>query len=58
MTLNIFIFSFIEIRLQNNVIMRGLRVYIPKTLQTEVLKELHSGHFRVVKMKSLARSHC
>jgi len=38
--------------------MRGSRVYIPKTLQTEILKELHSRHFGVVKMKSLARSHC
>jgi len=47
-----------DFSLQNNVIMRSSRVYIPKTLQTEVLKELHSGHFGVVKMKSLARSHC
>ncbi|XP_029163050.1 uncharacterized protein K02A2.6-like [Nylanderia fulva] len=47
-----------EFSLQNNVIMRRSRVYIPKTLQAEVLKELHLGHFGVVKMKGLARSHC
>ncbi|XP_018407383.1 PREDICTED: uncharacterized protein K02A2.6-like [Cyphomyrmex costatus] len=46
-----------EFSLQNNVIMRPC-AYIPKILRFEVLKELHSGHFGVVKMKSLARSHC
>jgi len=47
-----------EFSLQNNVIMRGSRVYVPKILRTEILKELHSGHFGIVKMKNLARSHC
>ncbi|XP_011170649.2 uncharacterized protein K02A2.6-like [Solenopsis invicta] len=47
-----------EFGLVNNVIMRGSRVYVPKILRAEILKELHSGHFGIVKMKNLARSHC
>nr|CAI5840449.1 unnamed protein product [Callosobruchus analis] len=31
---------------------------IPRALQSRVLKELHSAHFGVTKMKALARSYC
>ncbi|KYN22019.1 hypothetical protein ALC57_05598 [Trachymyrmex cornetzi] len=30
---------------------------IPKSLQYQILKELHSGHFGVVKIEDLARSY-
>jgi len=30
---------------------------IPKSLQNQILEELHQGHFGMVKMKNLARSH-
>ncbi|XP_018395382.1 PREDICTED: uncharacterized protein K02A2.6-like [Cyphomyrmex costatus] len=48
----------IEFNLHAGVIMRGHRVVIPKSLQPQILKELHSGHFGMVKMKELARSYC
>lgn len=38
--------------------MRGIRVYIPSKLRRRVLEELHTGHFGVSRMKSLARSYC
>lgn len=38
--------------------MRGHRVVVPKSLQSHILKELHSGHFGVVKMKNLTRGYC
>lgn len=48
----------LEFTLQNNVIMRGHRVVIPIKLRSIILRELHSGHFGVVKMKNLARNYC
>ncbi|XP_029155330.1 uncharacterized protein K02A2.6-like [Nylanderia fulva] len=48
----------LEFSLQNGVIMWGHKVIIPKVLRTKILQELHSGHFGVVKMKSLARGYC
>lgn len=48
----------IEFSLQDGVIMRGHRVVIPKALRPQILQELHSGHFGVVKMKNLARGYC
>lgn len=47
----------VEFSLQNDVIMRGYRVVVPKALCSQTLEELHSGHFGVVKMKSLARGY-
>lgn len=38
--------------------MQGHKVIIPKALRTKILKKLHSGDFRVVKMKSLACGYC
>lgn len=43
--------------LLGNVIFHGSRVYVPPQLRKQVLMELHSGHFGVVKMKMLARSY-
>ncbi|XP_055615373.1 uncharacterized protein K02A2.6-like [Toxorhynchites rutilus septentrionalis] len=47
-----------EFSLQSGCLMRGIRVYIPSQLRARVLEELHSGHFGVSRMKSLARSYC
>ena len=35
--------------------MWGMKVLVPSKLKGKVLKELHSGHPGVVKMKSLTR---
>lgn len=48
----------IEFTLQNNCIFRQQMAVIPKNLQNKILQELHSAHFGVLKMKSLARGHC
>lgn len=47
-----------EFSLQGSCLMRGIRVYVPPTLRSRVLDELHAGHFGVSRMKSLARSYC
>lgn len=47
-----------EFTLQQGCLLRGIRVYIPPTLRSRVLEELHSGHFGTSRMKSLARSYC
>lgn len=47
-----------EFSLQRDVIMRGHRVVIPGKLGPKIVHQLHSGHFGVAKMKSLARGHC
>lgn len=47
-----------EFALQQGCLLRGLRVYIPHTLRLRVLEELHTGHFGMAKMKSLARAYC
>ena len=46
-----------ELTLQDNCILWGIRVVIPKVLQSQVLTELHRGHPGVVRMKAIARSH-
>lgn len=48
----------IEFSLQKGIIMRGHRVVIPKILRSLILKELHAGHFGIVKMKNVALGHC
>ena len=35
----------------------GSKVVIPENLQSQVLKELHSSHPGVVRMKGIARAH-
>lgn len=47
-----------EFTLQSGCLMKGIRVYVPESLRTRVLEELHFGHFGVSRMKSLARSYC
>lgn len=47
-----------EFTLQNDCLMRGIRAYIPSILRDRVLAELHSSHFGMTRMKSLARSYC
>ncbi|XP_062704544.1 uncharacterized protein K02A2.6-like [Aedes albopictus] len=47
-----------EFSIQQGCLMKGIRVYIPPKLRQRVLKELHTGHFGVSRMKSLARSYC
>jgi hypothetical protein len=46
-----------SLTLQEGCLLLGLRVVIPAVLRNEVLKELHSGHPGIVRMKSLARQH-
>jgi hypothetical protein len=47
----------IEFSIINECITRGNRIVIPSQLRSRILKELHQGHFGIVKMKSLAREH-
>lgn len=47
-----------EFSVQQNILLRGHRVVLPKTLRNRVLQELHLGHFGIVKTKALARSYC
>ena len=47
-----------ELTIEQNCILRGIRVVIPEKLQGEVLRELHAFHEGVVKMKSRARGYC
>ena len=43
---------------EKDVLLWGMRVIVPKTLQERVLRELHTGHPGIVRMKALARSYC
>lgn len=47
-----------EFTLQNDCLLRGARVYVPLELRKRVLDELHTAHFGISRMKSLARSYC
>ncbi|XP_065211045.1 uncharacterized protein K02A2.6-like [Planococcus citri] len=51
--------SFSHVENQINIIrgclVKGTRTIIPTKLQSKVLQELHSGHFGIQRMKSLAR---
>ena len=44
-----------EFTLVNGIIFRGERIYIPSSLRTKVLEELHETHLGITKMKQLAR---
>lgn len=46
-----------ELSLDKGCIMWGHRVVIPDLLKAELLKELHSSHMGIVRMKSIARSY-
>lgn len=45
-----------ELTIERGVLMWGYRVVIPVKLRKAVIKELHSAHTGMVKMKSIARS--
>ncbi|XP_055908516.1 uncharacterized protein K02A2.6-like [Eupeodes corollae] len=47
-----------EFAMQQGCLMRNIRVYVPKELRARVLAELHSSHFGMTKMKTLARGYC
>lgn len=47
-----------EFTIQNCCLLRGVRVYVPQELRKQVLNELHTAHFGITRMKSLARSYC
>ncbi|XP_011883701.1 PREDICTED: uncharacterized protein K02A2.6-like, partial [Vollenhovia emeryi] len=46
-----------ELTIQQGVIMWGIRVVIPYTLQKKLLQSLHETHTGIVKMKGLARQY-
>ncbi|XP_011883681.1 PREDICTED: uncharacterized protein K02A2.6-like [Vollenhovia emeryi] len=46
-----------EFTLLNGVIFRNHRVIIPFQLRKQILRELHEGHFGIVRMKHLAREY-
>ena len=45
-----------ELSVEQNCILRGARVVIPKALQQKVMKEIHEDHQGIVKSKAIARS--
>ena len=47
----------IEYSLQDDCIMHGQRVCVPKKFQERILAELHQGHIGICKMKAIARSY-
>lgn len=47
-----------EFSIQNNCLFRGIRMVVPQTLRKRVLLDLHSAHFGVTRMLSLARGFC
>ncbi|UYV70957.1 K02A2.6-like [Cordylochernes scorpioides] len=44
--------------LNEEILFKNDKVVVPKSLQLEVLKDLHSTHLGIVKMKQLARRYC
>ncbi len=46
-----------ELSIEGNCLLWGIRVIIPAKLQGHVLRELHSSHSGMSRMKSLARSY-
>ncbi|UYV73840.1 hypothetical protein LAZ67_11001074, partial [Cordylochernes scorpioides] len=44
--------------LNGEILVKNDKVVVPKSLQLEVLKDLHSTHLGIVKMKQLARRYC
>ena len=47
----------LELSLKDECVMWGIRVIVPRKLQTEVLQELHQSHPGTVRMKTMARSY-
>ncbi|XP_057329775.1 uncharacterized protein K02A2.6-like [Microplitis mediator] len=46
-----------ELCLENECLMWGYRMVVPKSLRKYLLEELHSAHAGIVRMKAMARSH-
>jgi hypothetical protein len=46
-----------EICLENGVLMMGHRIVLPKSLQLNVLEEIHASHLGINKTKRIARSY-
>ena len=46
-----------ELTLEEDCVLWGARVIVPKKLQERALEELHTTHFGIAKTKALARSH-
>ncbi len=46
-----------EISTENGVLLWGIRVIIPVSLQKDILEILHDAHYGIVRMKSIARQH-
>lgn len=46
-----------ELSVEGNCLLWGVRVIVPKKLQDSVLEELHQSHPGIVRMKSVARSY-
>ena len=46
-----------ELTLEEDCVLWGARVVVPKKLQERVLEELHTTHLGIAKTKALARSH-
>ena len=46
-----------ELSIEEGCVLWGMRVIVPKKLQSEVLNMLHEGHVGIVKMKMIARSY-
>ncbi|UYV73839.1 hypothetical protein LAZ67_11001072 [Cordylochernes scorpioides] len=44
--------------LNGEILVKNDKVVVPKSLQLEVLKDLHSTHLGIVKIKQLARRYC
>jgi hypothetical protein len=47
----------LELSIEQDCLLWGTRVVIPKKLRNQVLDEIHSTHVGICKMKSLARQH-
>lgn len=46
-----------EFALENGILMRGMRVVMPKGLITKILQQVHTTHMGIVKTKNLLRSY-
>ena len=48
----------LEFAVEQDILVRGHRIVIPKEFQPKILEELHIGHFGMIKMKNLTRGYC
>lgn len=45
-----------QLSIENNVLLWGIRIVIPESLQNSLLEQVHESHFGIVRMKQVARS--